>query len=426
MTAPAVEGGAITRKRALGVLYDRSFRLYWTGQTLSGAGNALSSVALVFAAINLGRSTTGIGLVLLAGRVPVIGLTLAGGIIGDRYARRLVMIGSDSVRTVVQGITAALLLTGHGSIGGLAALQACSGAASALFGPASSGLVANLAPAGRAREANSMLSMSKSVAQIGAVAAGGAIVASLGAGVAFAVDAATFGASTITLALCRSPALQARPRQARSPVSQLGEGWSAVRRRPWLVAYTAHASLFNTLAVSALFVLGPVVAKRHLGGAPAWAAIGVSYGAGALGGSWLTLRWGPARPVLAAMAVSVGMAPLLVLLAIPSVLWAVLPAALVAGAQGTVYNTLTSACCQANVPDELLSRASSLVSLGALLGAPLGIGLAGAAADAVGTKLVLGAGAAWAVLSAGAGMALPCVRAPLPLVRASTPAKLPK
>jgi predicted MFS family arabinose efflux permease len=332
----------------------------------------------------------------------------------------VIMLGTDAARAGVQAVTAALLVSGHATVLVLAVLQACAGTAAAMFTPAASGLVANLAPSGQVRQANSMLAMSRASAQIAALGAAGAIVATMGPGAAFALDAATFAASTISLALIRSPLLQAAPGRRCGLATELGEGWRAVRERPWLAAYAAHASLLNAVAISSFFVLGPLVAKRDLGGAPAWAAIAISYGLGALAGSWATLHWHPARPMLATFAVSLGMAPLLGLLAVPAALWAILPAGVAAGAQASIYNTLASTCRQVNIPDHVLARASSFVTLGALVGVPVGMGLAGVAADAVGTNAVLGTGAAWVVLSAAAAMALPSVRSRLPLTMSVT------
>lgn len=63
----------------------------------------------------------------------------------------------------------------------------------------------------------------------------------------------------------------------------------------------------------------------------------------------------------------------------------------------------------------MLSRASSFVTLGALVRVPVGMGLAGVAANVVGTNAVLGAASIWVVLSAAAAMTVPSVRSRLPL-----------
>ncbi len=366
MKPPAAGAGQHPRPpRPAGVLRDRNFRLYWAGQTLSGAGNAVSSVALVFAVLALTHAASSLGLVLLASQLPVIVFTLLGGVAGDRYSRRVIMVITDAGRAVLQAVTAALLLTGHASVAGLGLLQAGAGLGSALFGPAASGLVADLAPGGQVRQANSVLSMSQAVTQVAALATAGAVVAGLGPGAAFALDSASFAASTLSLALVRSPALASPPGNRPAllgQLGQLGQGWQAVRQRPWLVTYTAHVAVLNTLAVSPFFVLGPVVAKAYLGGASGWSAIAISYAAGAFAGSWVTLHWRPPRPMLAAFAVSLALAPLLVLLAVHSPLPLLLPAGAAAGADASVYNTLASTCRQVHVPDHLLARASSFVT----------------------------------------------------------------
>lgn len=398
-----------------GVLRDRQFRLYWAGQTLSSAGNAMSTVALAFAVLTITRSASDLSLVLLAAQLPVIAFTLLGGVAGDRYSRRLVMLTTDWGRAVVQALTCVLLETGHASVLVLGLLQACVGAGSAMFVPAASGLVANLAPDGKLRQANSLLSMSKSVSGALALAGAGALVAAVGPGAAFAFDAFTFAGSTASLALVRGPALAEPLGQHRDLLHDLGEGWRAVRERPWLSSYVAHASLLNTLAISPFFVLGPLVAKLYLGGAPAWSAIAISYGIGAFIGGLVTLGWQPERPMLGTFAASLGLAPLLALLAVRGPMWLLLPAGGAAGLQATVYNTLASACRQANVPDHLLSRSSSFVTVAALVGTPIGMVLAGIGADNFGTHDVLLGSATWVVVSAAVAMSVPSVRAHFPL-----------
>jgi len=398
-----------------GVLGDRRFATYWAGQTASSAGNALSTLALVFAVLSVSSSAASLGLVLLASRLPVIAFSLFGGVLGDRHSRRLLMLGADIARCGLQAVTAGVLISGHATVWDLAALQAGAGAASALFTPAANGLVAELAPAGRVREANSMLAMSKAVAAIAALGLAGVIVAAAGPGVAFGADAASFAVSTASLAAIRSPALAMPAPPGRRLVGDLRHGWAAVRERQWLCTYAAHVALLNAIAVSPFFVLGPLVADRHLGGAPAWAAIAIGYAVGSLVAAGLTLRWTPARPISAAVASSLALAPLLALLAGPAPLWLLVPAALAAGAQATIYNTFTSTAQQANIPSHLLSRTNSIVTLGALIAAPGGMALAGLAADTFGTALVLYLAAAWVVAGGAAALAMPSTRSRLAL-----------
>jgi len=83
---------------SLSVLRERDFRLLFTGQTLSNLGSALVPIALAFAVLDLTGSATDLGLVLLASRLPNTVLVLTGGVVGDRWSRRWVMLASDAIR----------------------------------------------------------------------------------------------------------------------------------------------------------------------------------------------------------------------------------------------------------------------------------------------------------------------------------------
>jgi MFS family permease len=395
------------------LLRDRTFMLYLAGQTTSGAGSALSSIALVFAVLSVSRSASSVGLVLLASRLPGIALTLAGGVVADRWSRRRIVICADTARTVLQALTGVLLLRGHATVEVLVALQFLAGAASALFGPAASALVAGVAPRGEVRRAVSLLGITTAIAQTGGLALSGVIVALAGPGTSFLIDGATFAASSLTLALIRSEDSASPAR--RTVLRDLRSGWRAVVSRSWLRVYTVHETVINVLVLSPFFVLGPVLAKADLGGAPAWSAIALGYVLGNLAAAHVTYHWAPQRPVLAALIVSVGLAPMLALLGLGAPIWLVVPAALLAGAQTTVYNTLTTSALQSNLPADSLGRASAITGIGSTVLVPVGMGGAGVLASAVGTSTVLLSGAALVLAITAVCVAVPATRVPLAL-----------
>lgn len=407
MTAPTAETAEVSR---LGVLRDRDFRRYFTGQTASLFGNSLSSFALAFAVLALTHSATALATVLLASRLPVIALVVLGGVLGDRYTRRRIMAITDTARTLLQAATAALLLTGHANLWSLALLQAAAGTASAMFTPAATGLVANLAPPGQLRQATSLLGLSASTAQITAVAAAGGLVATVGPGAAFAADAATFAVSTATLLTITDSSLTGRPATKPGLARQAAEGWHAVRCRPWLLTYAAHVAVLNTLAVSPFLVLGPLLATHGLGGAPAWAALGATYATGGVAGNTISLRWQPARPLLTAILASTLLAPLLALLAAAAPLWLLAPAALLAGTQATAYNAWATATAQTHLPDHLRSRVASITTLAGLAAVPLGMTYAGITANHLGTPTVFAIAAATTLLAALTAATVPSLR----------------
>src|SRR3954453_6801357 len=173
-------------------LRERPFALLFAGQAASTLGDWLFLVALPFAALGLHASAGELGLVLAARHVPFAFLALVGGAWADRLERRRVMLASDVVRAVTQAAGAALLLTGAAELWHLAALAAVYGIADAFFGPAIVGLVPAAAGIENKQEANGLLHTSRYGTQVVGAPLGGLLVATLGAGEAIAIDAATY------------------------------------------------------------------------------------------------------------------------------------------------------------------------------------------------------------------------------------------
>jgi MFS family permease len=390
----------------------RDFRRYYLGQTASAFGDALTPFAMAFAVLHLMGSLVDLGIVVLSTRLPVIVLTLLGGAVGDRFSRRTVMLLTDTIRFVAHGATAVLLLTGTAQIWTLVVLQLIAGAGSAFFNPAAVGLVTSLVSKERLQEANSLLSISRSMTSILALGAAGALVAVVGPGWAVLIDALTFLVSAFFLYRLPRTVAAERLEPSGGLLASIGGGIAEVGRRSWLWVWIIHVSLTNVIVVSPILVLGPYVADEHLGGAPAWSAIGIGYAAGGLIGGFVGARWKPVRPMVAALLFFLLMAPLPALLALPAATWHLAIAAIAAiaaGMQLVVYNVLQTTTIQRNLPDDLVSRAMSVATLGALVAAPLGMGLAGPAAVMFGTHAVLETSAILAVLITAATLLVPSV-----------------
>jgi MFS family permease len=189
------------------VLRERPFRLLFVGQATSAFGSALMPVALAFAVLDLSRSPAALGLVMAASRVPQVLFVLAGGVAGDRFPRRLVMLVSDGVRFATQGAGAVLLLTGRAQLWEIVALQLVNGSAAAFFNPAATALIPETVSPARLQQANALMGLSRSSTGIVAQVVAGVLVATVGSGVTFAIDSATFVASAVSLALLRTPSV---------------------------------------------------------------------------------------------------------------------------------------------------------------------------------------------------------------------------
>jgi MFS family permease len=371
-----------------GALSERQFRRYFVGQTTSFLGDGLLPVAVSFAVLDLTGSASDLGLVLAARMVPVVLFLLVGGVWADRLPRHLVMLASDVGRGAVQALLAVLLLTGTAELWHLLVLQALYGVAEAFMRPASTGLLPSLVSAGRLQQANALISASVNSAYILGPAIAGVLVATAGAGTAIAIDAATFAASTASLALLRVPPAVARA--ARLPFfAELREGWREFTSRTWLWATVAVASLFLLAVMAPLMVLGPVVADRELGGAGAWGAIAAAIGLGTLAGSIVAARVRPERPILAFALLLAG--PALTAFALATTLPVPVIAALgfVAGSTEGFIEVVWITALQERIPSAALSRVSAYDTLGSFVFMPVGFGVAGPIADTVGLRATL-------------------------------------
>jgi len=394
----------------LGALRERQFRLLFSGQAVSALGDRVVPVALAFAVLDLTGSVSDLGLVLAAQTVPMVAFVLVGGVWADRLPRQRVMLASDVVRGVAQGLTAALLLTGTARIWHLLILQAIYGAALAFFNPASTGLVPQTISAPRLQQANALLGLSRNAAGIVGPAAAGGLVVTLGPGAAIAVDAGTFAVSACFLALLR-PTESLRPQAtSRSFRDDLLSGWREVRSRPWVWASILQFSSFFLFIFGPYYVLGPLVAQESLSGASAWATIQTAAGIGFLVGGAVGLRVQPRRPLLVGFLVGLAWTPLLVFvaLAVPTPLIA--SAALIAAVAVGFNSPLWFTALQEHIPADSISRVSAYDWMTSMIFLPLGYALAGPVAGWLGTKTTLLFAAAWLVISTAAVLAVPSVR----------------
>src|SRR5580693_9292425 len=167
----------------------------------SGAADGFGPVTLSFAVLRVTGPVSRLGLVLAAQATAALALTLAGGLAADRFPRARILICS---------------LPGTASFPLLLAAAAGYGCADGFFGPASTALVPDLVPRERLAPANALLGGTTSTAAIAAPALAGLVVAGLGPGAGFAVQAALLAAAAGSL---------------RAGVTQMTEVRQVVRRR---------------------------------------------------------------------------------------------------------------------------------------------------------------------------------------------------
>ena len=374
--------GGVRLPPDLDVLRERPFRLVFGAALVSLLGDGVLPVALSFAVLDLTGSATDLGLVLASETVALAAALLAGGVLADRIGRRRVMVVADLVRLLSQSVIGVLLVTGSATVAELAVSQALLGAATGFFNPASSGLLP-LVAGERLQQANALRGLAMAAGNVAGPAIAGVLVVTTSPGIALLIDAASYGVSALLLARVSLPELpSAGPSRF---MSDLRAGFREVRTRTWVWSVIAVFSVTN--AVGAAFpVLGAVIAKRHLGGAGAWAAILAVRAAGGLIGGTTLLRLGIRRPLLAAVRLALVSTTPLFLLAVGAPLAVILVGAVIMGVSGVVFNTLWETTLQRHIPPEARSRVSSYDWFGSIVFTPLGYAFIGPLAAGVGTS----------------------------------------
>lgn len=369
-----------------GPLRERPFRLLWLARTGSSVGDSLIPVALAFAVIGIDGGAVGLGIVLGARTVALGTSTIAGGVWADRLPRRAVMVSADLLRFATEAVTAVLLLQGTAHVWQLAVLQSVAGVGAGFFGPAATAVLPQTVTAGNLQKANALISLSESGTRIFGPVVSSAIVVSAGAGWCFAVDAASF---LVSVAFVSAMRVEAHVR----PVAQrfwrdVADGWHEVRRLRWLTAGFLGFALGN-LGIGIYLVLGPFVAKEHLGGAFAWGLIITAIPVGGVLGGIIAYRIRPAHPVATAFAIWSLCAVLPFALVRPFPLPVIVVAAALLGASILIGNALWETAMQQEVRPERLARVASIDQLLSVGLMPIGQALAGAVAAGVGVPVTL-------------------------------------
>ncbi len=381
------------------VLRHRQFRLWWIGSSLSALGTTMVPVTLTFAVLSRFHTASAVGTVLTAETAPLALLLLVGGVVADRVSRRLLLLGSDVVCTVVQAVAAVLLFRGHWQLWQLAVLFAVEGGATGMSSPALLGMVTDVVPEADRQQANTLRSIATSGASIAGPALAGVVAGFGGGGLGLAINAATYAVSALALGLMRP--VPAPPATGASPLADLVHGWHEFTGRTWLWSIVSSFALFHLLVLPPVMVLGAVVAERDLGGASAWGGILAGFGLGSLVGGLLMLRWDPRRPLYVATVAVASYAAFAVVLALVAPLSVQIAVAFGGGALLAVFDVLWNTALTTHVDGAVLSRVSAYDWFGSVVLLPVGYAIVGPVASAIGITATLWVAAgSWLVLCA--------------------------
>jgi predicted MFS family arabinose efflux permease len=386
------------------VLRQRDFFNLFAGQAASTLGDRIVFVALALYVTDIG-SPTDVGIVLAAHTLPLVGFLLLGGVWADRLPRHRVMIVTDLIRFALHAALAALIFTGAVEIWHLVAIEALFGTAEAFFRPAYTGLVPQTVPEEMIQDAKAAGSTVETVAEFAGPALATALVLGLGAGWAFALDAATFIVSAWFLTRVR-PRERGAPPARQTLLAELREGYAEVRSRAWIWVTVVAFAVALLLSFGPWTTLGPTIADAEYGSTGVFGLLAAAMGAGTMLGAVLGFRWRPLHPMRAGFLWCLPWPAVTAAFALGAPLVLLVPLFAAAGVGLSLFGIWWDTALAERVPPHTLSRVSAYDWMGSLALLPLGYVLAGPLGEELGSSLVLGVGSAFATFVLAAGLAV--------------------
>ncbi|CAN5862622.1 MFS transporter [soil metagenome] len=388
-------------RRALAAFTYRDFRILWLGAFTSTVGTWIQKVAQSWLILALTKSAFSsheapnrtmsafyLGLDDFLGQLPILLLTLIGGVIADRHDRRRLLISSQYVQMATAFTLAALVFTDAVRIWHILALSFTAGLAQAFGGPAYQSLVPSLVDRKDLPNAIALNSIQFNLARvIGPLLAGG-MMAAFGIALCFGINGLSF--LVVILALVSLRVKHIRPTERKPMLQELQGGLAYVRSQPAIMGLTVLAFLTTFLGLPLLTFL-PIFASEIFAGDVSRYTVMMAYsGAGAVVGA-LVIAWLGRfkRMGLTLLLVQLAFGALVTAFAVSRVLWLSHLLLFLDGAALVMVFSLTASLVQLIVPDHLRGRVVSIYMVAFRGGMPLGSLWGGYAASLTSAPFVL-------------------------------------
>lgn len=411
--------GSGAGRRSIDMLRTAALRRLFLARVLASLAASAAPILLAFAVLDVRDSAFVLGAVLAARSLPQVALVLVGGVLADRLPRHRIALASLGVATASQAAVAALILTGEVRIWTLVVLEAVNGAATAFLAPATEALTVAAVPGRELRAAVTVIRIGVTTATMAGAALAGVLLAVVGTGWGFVVDAVAFGLAAAFMTQVSSSPVDRGER--RRPVQELLEGWGEFRARRWLLVVVCQFFVVNAVLAGAWSTLGPTIAERGFGRA-GWGVVSAALTVGMVLGGLVALRVQSRHPLRQGVGLTLLVAPALLVLGLAPSVPALVLAVLVGGAAIEMFEISWQVSISENVPESRLSRVFAFEQLGTFAAIPIGQIVAGPLAIAMGTDRTVVAGAVLTVVTAVWARSSRSVRT---LERVDPPAHLP-
>lgn len=365
-----------------------NYLIYSGGQLVSLTGSWMQAMALSWITYTLTHSALFLGLVGLFANIPILLLSLFGGMVADRYDRRRVLIATQWFWMALAVVLTALVYTDSLQVWMILALSAASGIVTAFEVPSRQSIVSELVEGNDLVNAISINSVIFNTTRMFGPALGALLLGRFGPEICFGLNALSFLSAIFTLSLLR---VQKRDGDAsdrpKTPIKEglrIAFGDQQIRN---ILVLTLFTSFFG-FQFSAL--LPVFVADVFHASAQALGFLAAASALGALGGSLLLAHHGEQRTLHRNICIaSSGVAVTLLAFAFAPNLWLAALAEVFIGLSISMQLNSSNSLLQLTVPNHARGRVMSTYTMILLGAAPFGSVVIGKFSDLWGAPMAV-------------------------------------
>lgn len=269
----------------------RNYRLWFTGALVSNIGTWMQRTAQDWLVLTQLTHNSGVALGLTTGLqfAPALVLSPWAGLLADRLDRRRLLMATQGAMGVFAAILGALVLSGHVRLWQVYVLAAALGVAAAFDAPVRQTFVAQLVPKEKLANAVGLNSASFNAARLVGPGAAGLLIAAIGTGWMFWLNAASFACTIGALVAMRTTELHPMPMVARSK-GQIRDGLAYVRHRPDILVIMVVIGVVSAFGLNFQMTSALIARTVFHKGAGEYGLLGSVLAIGSLSGALLAAR----------------------------------------------------------------------------------------------------------------------------------------
>ncbi|MGH7919750.1 MAG: MFS transporter [Candidatus Dormibacteraceae bacterium] len=373
-------------------LRSRNYRLYASGQIVSNVGSWVQRIAQDWLVLQLTHNNgAALGITTGLQFLPMLLFGLWGSSFGDRFPKQRVLVVTQTMMAVLAVALGVLTVSGVVQVWEVFAIAFALGAVTVVDNPTRQTFVMEMVGRDRLANAVSLNSATFNVARIAGPAVAGVLIAVIGTGPLFFVNAVSYVGPIVALLAMRVSELLPAPRVVRER-GQIVKGLRYVRNRPELILPMVLIAFVSTFGMNLQITTALFATNVFQQGAGTYGLLTTAVAVGSVGGALLSAtRARPSRKLLIVASLVFGTVELVAAMMPTYQTFMIL--LIPTGLASLVLVTVANSTIQLNSTDQMRGRVMALYLLLSMGGAPIGAPFVGWIADTLGAR--------WSLLSGG-------------------------